>query len=763
MKRLSVFVVIAFAVLTACRTSKQGYVAKGNKLFAAGKYAEADIEYRNAIKKDAQYGEAYYRLGLTELKLQNGTEAQRTLLRAVQLQPDNLDAKEKLGSLMLEYYMLDPRHSQSYYNVVKQMSDEILKKDPNSVEGLKERAMLAAADRKPNEAITLLRKTLQIRPNDAVLTMALARQLSVNGQNQEAESLLVGITSRDKTYGAAYDLLYQMYSATNRAAEADNIIRAKANNNPKQADYILELAGHYARNKKEPEMKAVLQRLIDDPKDFPSGRVSVGDFYMKIRNYPEAVRYYEEGLRSSTRPEDKTNYQKRAVNALVAEGKTAEASSLVDQILKENPKDDEALRVHANLLLASGKQDSVQTARTELEDLSKRTPSDASVWLGLARSEVAKGDLNAARAEYLEAIRKRPNYLTARYAVAEIGLLNRHPEETLTQAGEILKLRPNDTRARLLRAQALVRTGNNAQAQSELTSLSKEFPKDNQVQVELGLLALSQKKYSEANEIFTKLRATGDERATAGLAETYSARKEFDKAIPLLNEGLKKSPDSVLLTRELAATAAAAGHYDVAITEFHKIVTLHPRSVDDLLGLGDVYGLKGDLNSAITAYQQALGVSSTNLNAGLGLSRALASAGRTNEAKAQYESVLKAHPDDPMVLNDFAYFLVDNGGDTDQALRLAQRAVEKSPDQPGYSDTIACIYLKKGQKGSALQIFSNLVRKYPDFATFRYHFGMALLENGDKGRARKELQTALASHPSSKDEVKIKELLGKIG
>jgi len=54
------------------------------------------------------------------------------------------------------------------------------------------------------------------------------------------------------------------------------------------------------------------------------------------------------------------------------------------------------------------------------------------------------------------------------------------------------------------------------------------------------------------------------------------------------------------------------------------------------------------------------------------------------------------------------------------------------------------------------------VRKYPKYPAFRYHLGMALLEKGDKTSAKKELGTALAAHPSRQDEMRIKELLGKI-
>ena len=61
--------VFSLAILPGCSASKQSYLAKGNKFFAAGKYDEAALNYRAAIQKDAAFGEAYYRLGLTAIKL----------------------------------------------------------------------------------------------------------------------------------------------------------------------------------------------------------------------------------------------------------------------------------------------------------------------------------------------------------------------------------------------------------------------------------------------------------------------------------------------------------------------------------------------------------------------------------------------------------------------------------------------------------------------------------------------------------------------
>ena len=57
------------------------YLESGNRYFNNGKYSEASIMYRSALRKYAMFGEAYYRLGLTFLKQNNYAGAERALRR----------------------------------------------------------------------------------------------------------------------------------------------------------------------------------------------------------------------------------------------------------------------------------------------------------------------------------------------------------------------------------------------------------------------------------------------------------------------------------------------------------------------------------------------------------------------------------------------------------------------------------------------------------------------------------------------------------
>src|SRR2546428_8099438 len=76
---------VLVAVTASCSRDpnviKSRYLQNGNKYFEKGKYKEASIMYRTALQKDAKFGEAYYRLALTELKMQQPFAAIQSLRR----------------------------------------------------------------------------------------------------------------------------------------------------------------------------------------------------------------------------------------------------------------------------------------------------------------------------------------------------------------------------------------------------------------------------------------------------------------------------------------------------------------------------------------------------------------------------------------------------------------------------------------------------------------------------------------------------------
>jgi tetratricopeptide (TPR) repeat protein len=766
MKRVSgvCTVAIAFCAASACIATKQSYVAKGNKLYAAGKYADAALNYRKAIQKDPNYGYAYYGLGMAAIKQNQAREAYDSLFRAVQLLPNDLDAKEKFADVCLSFYLANNTRAPFLYRQLKQLSDELLAANPNSYKGLVVRGYLASTDRQAKEAIEYFRKALRISRSEPNVTAQLVQLLLEDGQTPEAIRIATDLMAHQKTYGPIYDFMYRYYVSSGHMGEAENVLKAKVANNPKQADYIVELARHYASIQKPEEMRATLQRLIADPADFPQARLWVGDFYLGLRNFPEALRYYREGATASREVKQRTMYELRAVITLRAQGDRKQALEVAARALRENPTDADAMHLHANMVLEMAKVENANDAIREFQALLSRNPSDASLELQLGRAYRLKGDPAAAREHFQTALTKNSTLVEAHLELADLDLVQRQFGDALKQIDEAQRLQPNNAKAKLFHARVLIATGNRPDARAELTKLLKESPQDTNAQLELGVLAIMDRRYPDALEIFGKLRGA-DPRAAAGLAAAYAAQHQTNKAEQVMDEALKKWPDSPVLLDQMAGLNAGNGNYDGAISQFEQLLAKDPKNVQTLRHLGDIYRAKGDQAKAISVYQQASALVPSDVDTALTLADMLAGAGRNAEAKRGYEGILKVHPDNPGALNNLAFFLADSGGNLDEALRLVQQALAKVPNQAAFSDTVGYIYLKKGMTDSAMQTFGTLVRKNPGLGAFHYHLGLALYQKGERDAALKELNAALklSATLSAQDKAKVTKLLAKIG
>jgi tetratricopeptide (TPR) repeat protein len=378
---------------------------------------------------------------------------------------------------------------------------------------------------------------------------------------------------------------------------------------------------------------------------------------------------------------------------------------------------------------------------------------------------MASGDIDAARNEFQQVISLRRDDIPSRFALANIHLNQRKPDEAIRYADEILGLDATNGAASLLKATAMTDAGYYGRARAELMNLRRNYPKSREVQFQLGLLAVAEKKYPEAEAIFGKLNEGGmiDIWSVVGLVSTYSAQSQWDRAIDLLNDDLKKSPGSAAIHQLMATTAARAGKYDLAATEYQNLLAKNPKSTELRIQLSEVYHRKGDLNNAIAVLQPARAAASKDPKLVMLVGSFLQEAGRYKEALAEYQHVLELLPDNPFVLNNLAFLLAESGGNLDEALQYAQRALGKSPGHPVLTDTLGWIYLKRGQKDSAVQTFSNLVRQEPKSAVYHYHYAMALLEKGDKQAARKEVENALTAQPDKDTEQKIRALASRIG
>src|SRR5581483_1919787 len=289
------FLPLLVILVSAGCTGSKAYLERGNKLFDSGKYEEASLNYRKAIQKDRKSGEAYYKLALSQMRLNQPQNAYADLIRAAELSPGNNTIQIALADSSIRIYRQEPSHPQVLYDRAAKIVTE--QPDPNAFDTLRLRGYLAAIDRKPDQAISYLQKANQVRPMQPEVVVALAQALIQNQRFAEAETLCQQLIKSDGQYAPVYDLLYSAYRSNNRPDLAEGVLKSKIANNPSQPEYVLELASYYASAGKRNEISPLIQNLLDRRPPLPRINLQVGNFYASIGDWQEAFRLLEQGAK----------------------------------------------------------------------------------------------------------------------------------------------------------------------------------------------------------------------------------------------------------------------------------------------------------------------------------------------------------------------------------------------------------------------------------------------------------------------------------
>ncbi len=113
---------------------------------------------------------------------------------------------------------------------------------------------------------------------------------------------------------------------------------------------------------------------------------------------------YEAGEKAF--PKEQAIYQKRLVELLATTGKNAEANQLLAALLKDNPKDTDAIAMRAALMLTTGDRGADHSGgRTICSRWWPRRPDNHLLRFNLARAYLAKNDAEQARLQLEAAIK----------------------------------------------------------------------------------------------------------------------------------------------------------------------------------------------------------------------------------------------------------------------------------------------------------------------------------------------------------------------
>jgi tetratricopeptide (TPR) repeat protein len=734
MRRFRAVICVAMmaAVTGACtssETAKRRYFDAGNAHFAKKEYQDAIIDYRNALQKDAKFGDARMRLAETYERVGDIAGAAREYARAADLLPANDAVLVKAG----EYRLLAGR-----FEDAKALASKVIARSPanvnarilmgNALAGLKD---FAAAIAQMQEAATV--DPTRVSPAISIGHLELAR-----GDKAEAEASFGRALQIDPKSSVARMALASFYVSDGRVDEAESTLREGLALDPNDVQANRAMAGFYLQTRRVAEAEPFLKAAADALGDGPSG-LALADYYAATRREGEARAILE---RLSAKPEVFVDAKTRIASLAWRASRKDEAYAAVGDALRRDPRSPMALLTRGGFLVADRKSaDAIKDLKTAVSV----SPRLVDGHLLLATAYRDANDLDAAVKEYEEVLKLRPAAIAANYALAVLSLSRGKAESALQYAQQASKASPNGRDVGLVYIRALVATRALSQAESQARLLLQLYPKDADVNAAMGtVLAVSGKPADARRQYEAALAASATNmEAIGGLVRLDLQSDRMAQALQRLEARVALTPADPEVLVLAARSYLQAKDPLKAESLLQRAIAADGSRLEAYDMLGRIYVALRRLPVAQQQFEAIVQRQPRSVSAWTMLAILNEMGGRTADAEKAYEKALDIDPQAGVASNNLAWLYATSGRNLDVALQLAQTAKSRMPDEPSVSDTLGWIYLQKSLLAQALPALEESVRHVPGNPEFQFHLGLAQAKAGNVQAAREALQQAL--------------------
>lgn len=729
--------------------AKIKYLASGQSYMQKGKYGDAAVQFKNALRLDPQFADAHYQLAEAELAQHDWQAAYASLNTAIGIAPHRSDARLARGRLYLS--------ARDFHNAQLDAED-ILREDPNSVAGLQLLGAAYLGQRKPEQALPLFEKVTQLRPDDASAYVDLAlvevslRNSSDNNTRytDAAETHLKKAISLNSKTVQAYANLANLYQMNKQPSEAEQILREGISKVPDGTLLYMNLAALLASQEKGQDSTAVLDNLRKQLPNSAETAQAIGDFYLAQKDTDRAIAEYRRGLTVSA---NNAGIEKRLEDVYLTTGHAKPAAELDKKLMKDSPSDPAVRINHGRLLTIQGDlSNAILYFQKIVTDGADPQPERVRYYLAMAYWQ--HGDIVQARTSLLDALRIAQNSPNAQpsttlrttvVALAHLSAAQGNAKDAEDYATQLVDSFPADPESRQLLWEALARQGDFKSAEVEILKAKELSPLDPSIRVSLAQTYAAEKKWPEAQKEFVEAMQLGpyDTMVLGHYCDYLISRDQLPQAVVLARQYVDANPNDANGHILLGALYHKSKDYASAQTEFDRAIALDPAGNQGYIRRAAIYKDQGKTDLAIADYQKALEREPRSAALATMIGNLYLDKGDLGTAQQYYARALDADPNFAIALANTAWVYAQEDKNLDVALGMAQKAKSLMPDVPSITDTLGWVMYKRGNYESAVPLLEECVQKSQDSAKFRLHLGLTLLKAGQKTKAKQQLQAAL--------------------
>jgi putative PEP-CTERM system TPR-repeat lipoprotein len=447
-------------------------------------------------------------------------------------------------------------------------------------------------------------------------------------------------------------------------------------------------------------------------------------------------------------------------------GRINEALVAIDRLEKKRPGDPLAWQLRGRAL--SLNRDAAG-ARAAYEKALSLNPGYFAATAALSQQAWSEGQHARAVQLLREAVQRDPRNLQASLALAEAMAMQGAPDaEVDAVLQKAIEAMPSEWQARLALIERMLRRDDAKAAVAEAQRAVAALPEAPQVHDALGRAHLASGDTNQALASFARFQALSPESVLPHLrrASAQLAGRDEAGALRSVQRALEAQPDHVGAQRLLVDLATRTGQLPTAIETARSMQRQRPGTTPAYQLEGDLQMAAGNAAQAVSAYETGLGIEASaelavRLHAALTrnkeearaarvaadwirthpqdvsmllyLSGQAINARRLADASRLLDRVLALQPDHALALNNQAWVSGQTG--RSDALALAERANQVSPNQPMFMDTLALLLSQRKEHARALEIQQRAVALQPKVPLFKLTLAKIHLNAGNKAAA----------------------------
>lgn len=767
-----VIFVALMLVLAGCSSPTEKanrFYEKGSALLEQGDLVKARIEFQNALQIKSDMTSAWY--GLAQIAEREGDWEKlfRLLNKVVEQNPKHLQARLKLGRLMLAAGELDKALAASDATmalakddasvlalraaVLYKLDDKpaaveqantALARDASNIDALAVLASerLAAGD--ANKAIEYLDRGLKVNEKNIALQLIKVQALESLANLDSAETVFRKLIAFYPDIRALRHILAQFYLSHGRKDAAEAEYRAVMTENPADVEARLDLVRFVNAVKGTKAATQELETLIAGDPDNSELKFALASLHQSQNNAAAAEAIFRHIIGKAGKDGEVIRAKGLLAASLLAGGDKNGAQALVKEVLKEDQRNEQGLLLKAGMAID---ERNLEQAISDLRTILRDVPDSSRALLLLARAHELSGSPELAQEHYLKAF--QASKLASPFGVAYGDFLLKRGQAARAEsvAEDVLKVSPGDVPAMRMLAQARINKGDWVGAQTVADELRKHGGKEKSAEEVLGAMHAARKNYAESITAFRRAfdAAPAEVQPMVALVRSYVRAGKTSEAITFLDSVVQASPRNINARLLQGQLYAMQGNTTAAVGAFRAVINLQPEVPAAYVGLANMHMREGRLDEAGKAITEGLAAAPGDFSLNLAQAEVHEIAGRFEEAIGVYEQLYRQRPNADVVVNNLASLLADHRTDKaslNRAYELAQRF--RRSDIPQFKDTLGWAGYRLGKASEAVTLIKGAVKQLPDMPAFRYHLGMSYLALNDKAAARRELEKALS-------------------